>query len=73
MKLWLDSIAGRIVGLLFAGLFLTVFSRSLIYMLNIFHGKGWEDTFRNLQRISIIASIMDRAPADARRAWIGNC
>ncbi len=60
MRPWPDSIAGRIVGLLFTGLFLTVFASSSMYMLDFFHGKGWDDTFRNLQRISIIALIMVR-------------
>ncbi|MDD5036255.1 MAG: ATP-binding protein [Methylococcaceae bacterium] len=67
-RLWPDSIAGRIVGLLFAGLFLTVFASSSIYMLDLFHGKGWDETFRNLQRIATIASIMEHSSASTRTA-----
>lgn len=70
MRLIPDSITGRTVGLLFSGLILTIAASLAVYMLDIFHGKGWEETFRNLQRIAVITSIMEPATADARLAWL---
>ncbi|QSA97889.1 ATP-binding protein [Methylococcus sp. EFPC2] len=70
MRLWPDSIAGRTLVLLFTGLILTVALSLSVYQLDLFHGKGWDRTFRNLQRIAIIASLMDRASPEARFAWL---
>lgn len=65
-----DTLTGRIVGLLFAGLMLTATGSASIYMLDIFHGKGWNETSGNLHRIAAIVAIMDHAPPDARPAWL---
>jgi signal transduction histidine kinase len=70
VRLWPDSIAGRTMGLLFAGLVLTVTVSLSVYQLDFFHGKGWDETFRNLHRIAVIASIMDRLPAEHRPALL---
>lgn len=70
IRLLPGSIAGRIIGLLFAGLILTTTGSLSVYMLDIFHGKGWDETFRNLQRIAVIASIIDHAPPGIRLAWL---
>ncbi len=67
-----DTISGRIIGLLCAGLILTAAGSLSIYTLDIFHGKGWDETFRNLQRIVVIFSIMDHASPDARLAWLSS-
>ncbi|WP_367026271.1 ATP-binding protein [Methylococcus sp. ANG] len=66
MRLWPDSIAGRTVGLLFLGLVFTVTVSLSVFQLDFFHGKGWDETFRNLDRVAVIASIMDRVPRDSR-------
>lgn len=66
----LDSIAGRIVGLLFAGLLLTMAASLSTYLLDLFHGKGWDETFRTLQRIAVIITILEPANPEARRAWV---
>lgn len=65
-----DTITGRIIGLLFAGLILTATGSASVYMLDIFQGKGWDETARNLHRIAAIVAIMDHAPPDARVAWL---
>lgn len=70
LRLLPDTITGRIIGLLFAGLILTATGSASVYMLDIFHGKGWDETARNLHRIAAIVSIMDQAPPDARPAWL---
>lgn len=69
---WLlpDTMTGRIIGLLFAGLILTATGSASVYMLDIFHGKGWDETAQNLQRIAVIITIMDHAAPDARLAWL---
>ncbi|BBA36305.1 putative signal transduction histidine kinase [Methylocaldum marinum] len=66
MRLWPDTLAGRILGLLVAGLFLTMIASLSIYMLDLFHGKGWDETFRTMHRTAVVASILNRAPPDLR-------
>lgn len=70
MRLWPDSIAGRIVGLLVAGLALTMLASLSIFMLDLFHGKGWDETFRNLHRTAVVASVLNRVSPDSRPALI---
>lgn len=70
LRLLADTLTGRIIGLLFAGLMLTATGSASIYMLDIFHGKGWDETASNLHRIAAIVAIMDHAPPDARLAWL---
>lgn len=69
MRWFPDSIAGRITGLLIVGLIVTAAASSSVYLLDLFHGKGWDDTARNLQHIAAITAIMDRAPVAVRRQW----
>lgn len=70
MRFWPDSIAGRTVGLLFAGLVFTATVSLSVFQLDFFHGKGWDETFRNLHRVAVIASIMNRVPPDTRPALL---
>jgi len=69
LRPWPDSIAGRTIGLLFSGLVLTVTVSLSVFQLDLFHGRGWDETFRNLQRMAVIASLMNPAPPEARTAW----
>ncbi|UZR27783.1 ATP-binding protein [Methylococcus mesophilus] len=70
MRLWPDSMAGRTMILLFAGLAVTVTGSLSVFQLDFFHGKGWGETFRNLHRIAVIATIVERVPAEQRPALL---
>lgn len=70
LRLLPDTLTGRIIGLLFAGLVLTTTGSASVYMLDIFHGKGWDETARNLHRVAAIVAIIDQAPPNARPAWL---
>jgi signal transduction histidine kinase len=70
VRLWPDSIAGRTVALLFAGLVFTVTASLSVFQWDFFHGKGWDETYRNLHRVAVIASILDRVPPGSRPALL---